>query len=61
VELVKHCMAARAMTRFYMSVWSWKYEGCIDLNRSTIKYEDDSLFSTRRVMPIVPAVKTPWK
>lgn len=60
VELVKHCMAARAMSRFYMAARSRKYEGCIDLNRSTRKYED-SLFSIAKVMYTVHSVKTPWE
>jgi hypothetical protein len=61
VDLVKHCMSAREMSRFDMVVRSRKYEGCIDRNRSTMKYEDDSLFSMGRVMSIVPTVKTPWE
>jgi hypothetical protein len=41
-------------------VRSRKYEGCIDLNRSTRKYED-SLFSIAKVMYTVQSVKTPWE
>lgn len=43
-----------------MAVRSRKYEGCIDLNRSTRKYED-SLFSIAKVMYTVQSVKTPWE
>jgi hypothetical protein len=59
--LVKHCMAARAMARFYMSVRPRKHESGIDLNRSTMKYEGESSSSLRKVMSIVSTVKTPWE
>jgi hypothetical protein len=55
-ELVKHCMTARAMSRFYMSLRCLKDKGAVDLNKRFVKFDGDifKLYGSNA------KVMTPW-
>jgi hypothetical protein len=59
-ELVKHCMTARAMSRFYMSLRCLKDEGAIDLNKHLVKFDDDIFTLGRKLYGSNAKVMTPW-
>jgi hypothetical protein len=59
-KLVKHCMTARAMSRFYMSLRFLKDEGAVDLNKHLVKCDDDIFSLGRKLNGSNANVMTPW-